>query len=128
MLTKILYADDEPDIREIVCLTLRELGGYDVMACENGKQAALAACEYKPNLLLLDVMMPEMSGPEALMAIRAREEASSIPAIFITAKAKAEEITELNQFSRSAVIPKPFDPISLPSQIAQLFETLESEE
>ncbi|WP_417682575.1 response regulator [Roseibium sp.] len=126
-LKKILYADDEPDIRDIVALTLSSLGGFDVKACENGADAIAAAGTFKPDLILLDVMMPGLTGPESLSVLRGEEATAMTPAIFITAKARPEEVEELIQHTRTGIITKPFDPMRLPDEVKSIWARLSSE-
>ena len=98
-LTRILYVDDEPDIREVARIALEVVGGFEVEVCESGEAALLKAPGYQPDLILLDVMMPGMDGPETLKALRALDALAAVPVVFFTAKAQRTEIAELLAFA-----------------------------
>lgn len=120
-LQKILYVDDEPDISEIVKLSLERLGGFDVAVCYNGKEALTKIAEIMPDMLLMDVMMPEMDGPTALREIRKDERYKHIPIVFVTAKVQPYEIEHFRQLGAADVIAKPFDPMELSKQIEEIW-------
>lgn len=121
-LAKILYVDDEYDIQTVVKLSLQTIGGYDVKICDLAANALRCIEEYDPDLLLLDVMMPEMDGPTLLKKIRTIAMFDKVPAIFMTAKAQKTEIALLNSYPGVAgVIVKPFNPVELPAQINDLW-------
>jgi CheY-like chemotaxis protein len=116
-LKKILYAEDEEDIRAIAQIALEDIGGFSVMYCSNGKKILEAAKEYTPDLLLLDVMMPEMDGPTTLRELRKNPDFIKIPAIFMTAKIQSNEIADYKSIGAIDVIKKPFDPLTLATSI-----------
>jgi len=91
-LNKILHIEDDPGIREISLIVLETIGGFSVEQCASGKEGVEKASEFLPDLVLLDVMMPEMNGPETLEKLRAIPEIADIPAIFMTAKVQPEEV------------------------------------
>lgn len=121
-LERILYAEDEPDIQEIVSLALEEIGGFTVKICSNGREAVDACADFKPDLLLLDVMMPRLDGPTALSEIRQLPGMERIPIIFMTAKVQPQEITRYKEMGAIAVIPKPFDPMSLADTVRHIWD------
>ena len=123
-LRKILYVDDEPDMREIVVMSLEVVGGFEVRSFENGAAAIEDAVAYRPDLLLLDVMMPGMTGPETLSRLRRISVTAETPAIFLTAKAQRHDIETLRQNRRADVIPKPFDVMELPAAIHNAWSRL----
>lgn len=116
-LTKILYAEDEPDIRAIAQIALEDLGGFTVNYCGNGKEAIAAVTSFQPQLLLLDVMMPGMDGPTTLKEIRKINGFAQTPAIFMTAKIQPNEVIQYKALGVIDVISKPFDPITLADTI-----------
>ena len=120
-LKKIVYADDEPDIREVVSITLSAIGNYDVVAYESGVEALEKAASENPDLILLDVMMPGLTGPETLAEFRKRPETQDVPAIFITAKAQAHEVEWLMDTGATGVVTKPFDPTTLTKRIEEIW-------
>jgi CheY-like chemotaxis protein len=121
-LSRILHVDDEPDIREVARLALEEVGGFTVESCSSGAQAIKKAPTFSPDVILLDVMMPSMSGPEVLKALRALPETSEIPVIFMTAKVQAREIEALTELGAIGVIEKPFDPMMMSGQVTQIWD------
>ncbi len=116
-MAKILYVDDEPDIREVAQMSLELDDGLEVRACGSGREALPAAAEWRPDLILLDVMMPEMDGPATLEALRSDPATSAIPVVFITARSQAAEVEALLRSGALGVIPKPFDPMTLAASV-----------
>lgn len=116
-LKTILYAEDEDDIRAIAQIALEDIGGFSVKYCVNGHQVLEAVKDFVPDLLLLDVMMPEMDGPTTLRKLSSIPGLSNIPAIFMTAKIQANEIEDYNALGAIEVIAKPFDPMTLADTI-----------
>lgn len=120
-LNRILYVEDEPDIRNIATIALESVGRFTVCACESGAEALAALSEFKPDLILLDVMMPGMDGPTTLVKLRERPEATGIPVAFMTAKAQSAEVAALKCAGAIDVIPKPFDPMTLSETVRALW-------
>jgi CheY-like chemotaxis protein len=121
-LKRILYVEDEDDIRMVGEMALIDVGGFVVKTCSSGAEAIAAAVAFAPDLILLDVMMPGMDGPSVLRALRTLPETASVPAIFMTAKIMASEIAELKAAGALDVVPKPFDPMTLPEEIRAIWE------
>jgi len=122
VLNNILYVEDDPRIQTITRLTLEKIGGFNVKVCSSGKEALNAISEFKPELLLLDVMMPDMDGPTTLLALRRIQGYENIPGIFITAKAQYQEIDSYKEYNILDVISKPFDPMTLSASIRAIWE------
>ncbi|MBZ0187323.1 MAG: response regulator [Candidatus Obscuribacterales bacterium] len=120
---RVLIIDDEEDTREIAKLSLSMLGGFDVVEAENGKQGIEVATLEKPDVILLDMMMPIMDGPATLEALRTNEATKDIPVIFLTAKAMTTEIEKLKRMGAVDVITKPYDPTTLAGQVQQILES-----
>jgi two-component system OmpR family response regulator len=121
-LNHILYAEDESDIREIAKIALEDIGGFTVHYCANGKEVLEAAKSFKPDLLLLDVMMPEMDGPVTLQEIRKLPGFENIPVVFMTAKIQSNEIAQYKSLGALEVISKPFDPMMLATLLRDIWE------
>ncbi|HVZ42957.1 MAG TPA: response regulator [Ramlibacter sp.] len=117
---RILYVEDDPDIRIIGLMALEEVGGFTVTACSSGREALDRAAGAEADVILLDVMMPDMDGYATLRALRALPETASTPVIFMTAKVQAAEIARHELQGAVGVIAKPFDPLELPQQIRRL--------
>lgn len=121
-LTKILYAEDEPDIQSITQMSLEMMGGFTLKVCNNGQEAVDAAEAFGPDLILFDVMMPFMDGPTALTEIRKIPGLENTPVIFMTAKVQNQEIEAYKEMGAIDVIAKPFDPMTLSETIQKLWE------
>jgi len=119
---RILHVDDEPDIREVAKLAFEQVGGFTVESCESGVQAIEKAPLFNADMILLDVMMPGMSGPETLKALRDLPETAGTPIVFMTAKVQASEIRALRELGATGVIEKPFDPMTVSECIKQIWE------
>src|SRR3984893_18890277 len=114
---RILHVDDEPDIREVVELSLGLDPGFVLQSCGSGKEALAVAAEWQPDFILLDVMMPVMDGPATLAQLRKTVRTASIPVIFMTARAQAREVDHFRSLGAVAVIAKPFDPTTLAAAV-----------
>ena len=113
----ILYVDDDEDIRDVAELSLQMDPGIEVRTAASGPEAMAVLEAWEPDLLMLDVMMPDMDGPTLLAAIRARPGRTAPPAIFITARVLAAELAQLEALGVAGVITKPFDPLTLAAQV-----------
>jgi CheY-like chemotaxis protein len=114
---RILHVDDEPDIREVVDLSLALNPDFEVRACSSGAEAITAAAEWLPALILLDVMMPGMDGPATLVELHKGPKTSDIPVVFMTARAQAREVEHFISLGAQGVISKPFDPMTLADEV-----------
>lgn len=121
MLNKILCVDDSTDIRAVLQIALEMIGGFEVCLCASGKEALEKAPNFNPDLIVLDVLMPEMSGPETLTALRGTDQLAKIPVIFMTGQNQLNEIEALTQQGSIGVITKPFQPTELANQIKALW-------
>jgi len=120
-LCRILYVEDEPDIRVVAQMALQAVGGFTVIACASGQEAMACASDAKADLLLLDIMMPGMDGPCLLKALRDMPATASTPVIFMTAKVQAAEVAHYMGLGALEVIAKPFDPMTLSDQIRRIW-------
>lgn len=121
-LTRILYVEDEQDIQMVARLALETLGGFKVEICSSGNEALEKITDFQPQLILLDVMMPGIDGPTTLGKLRELPQFSATPVIFMTAKVQPSEVAGYRQIGAVDVIPKPFDPMVLSSQVQALWE------
>jgi len=117
MLNNILHVEDDEDIRSIALMALQTIGGFNVVQCSSGQDAVKKVQEFTPDLFLLDVMMPGMSGIETQEALRKMPRFADTPVIFMTAKAHREEIDAFKGSGAIDVITKPFDPVTLSDQV-----------
>jgi CheY-like chemotaxis protein len=116
-ITTILLVDDEPDIRTIAELSLSQVGGWTTHLACSGAQAIELAAKLAPDLILLDVMMPEMDGVATFQALANGEATRDIPVIFMTARVQSQERERYVGLGAAGVIAKPFDPMRLPDDI-----------
>lgn len=121
-LNKILYAEDEPDIRSIAQIALEDLGGFSVEYCNDGKDIIAIAMKFKPDLFLLDVMMPGKDGLAVLRELRQVPLFANTPAVFMTAKIQPNEIAEYKMMGVLDVIVKPFDPMTLAKTLRTIWK------
>ena len=121
-LQRVLCVEDVPDIRTILEFSLADVGGLQVRCCDSGTAALAALADFAPDLVLLDVMMPGMSGPDTLRALRALPVMQGVPVVFLTAKALPHELETLLLQGATGVIVKPYDPMTLPQDILPYWE------
>lgn len=114
---KLLHVEDDADIREIAKMALDLSGEFEVVQCESGEDALTTVPGYLPDVILLDMMMPGMTGKQTLEKMREMPELADTPAIFMTARAQQSEMEELRSLGAAEVISKPFDPMSLADQV-----------
>lgn len=121
-LKRILYVEDEPDIQAVAKIALETLGGFELQIHSLGKDAVANAVSFAPDLILLDVMMPDMDGPATLKALKEIPELANTPVIFMTAKVQPTELAEYKALGALDVISKPFDPMTLADQIKSIWQ------
>jgi CheY-like chemotaxis protein len=121
-LKRILYVEDEPDIREVAKLALEAVGGFSVAMCASGQEAMEKAAAFSPQFILLDVMMPGMDGPTTLLRLRQMPQLASVPVAFMTAKVQPGEVAQYLEMGAVDVIPKPFDPMTLAATVSAIWE------
>lgn len=115
-MAKILIAEDEPDIRELVAFTLR-FAGHEVVATSNGEEALLQAPVVMPDIILMDVRMPRMTGYDACRAIKADPLLRDIPIVFLSAKGQDAEIQAGMEAGAEEYLLKPFAPDQLVERV-----------
>ncbi|WP_039915738.1 response regulator [Cellvibrio mixtus] len=120
-LTRILYVEDDPDIQAIAMMVLETISGFVVEACSCGGDALQKAVAFNPDLILLDVMMPGMDGPETLKGLRGFSELEKTPVVFMTAKVQPQEVQAYIEMGAVGVIAKPFDPMTLAQQLRDIW-------
>ncbi|KRB86494.1 hypothetical protein ASE00_07285 [Sphingomonas sp. Root710] len=120
----IFYVDDEADIRMIVEMALRLRPGVEVRTAISGDAAyeMLHNDSWRPDLMMVDVMMPGLTGPELLDKLRADPDTAGLPVIFVTARARPQDVQAYIAQGALGVITKPFDPMTLADQVLELFK------
>lgn len=120
-LTRILYVEDDPDIQAIAVMVLETINGFTLEACNSGSDALAKAVQFKPDLILLDVMMPGMDGPATLKGLREFPELATTPVVFMTAKVQPQEVEAYRVLGAVGVIAKPFDPMTLAQELRDIW-------
>ncbi|HEY0739703.1 MAG TPA: response regulator [Herpetosiphonaceae bacterium] len=120
MPAKILVADDEPDVLFMTAFTLRQLGGFDVIEARNGQEALELSEQHRPDLLVLDVQMPRMTGYEVCRQVRQHSTLANTPVILLSAKGQQYEIQEGHDAGATLYILKPYAPQMLVEQVSLL--------
>jgi DNA-binding response OmpR family regulator len=115
----ILVAEDERDIRELIVFTL-QIAGFSVVEVPNGEEAVKKAPEIKPDLILMDVRMPKMTGFEACKALKQQENTKDIPVIFLSAKGQEAEISQGLDLGAEEYFLKPFAPDDLIKRVNKI--------
>lgn len=125
-MTKILIAEDENDIRELITFTL-QYAGYEVVATVNGAKVLEMVPEEKPDLILMDVRMPRMTGYEACVELKKSEATRHIPVVFLSAKGQEKEIQTGLEAGAIDYILKPFSPNQLTRRLEEILARISSE-
>jgi CheY-like chemotaxis protein len=114
---RILHIDDEPDIRELVELSLGLDPAFSVRSCASCSEAVATVADWPPDIILCDVMMPVMDGPQTLLRLRECPQTVNTPLVFMTARAQTRELEHFKSLGAIGVISKPFDPMTLASSV-----------
>lgn len=120
MSKSILIIDDEEDVKDIAQMGLEMAGDWQVITATTGKEGLDLAESSQPEVILLDLMMPEWDGKETLKQLKANQNTATIPVILMTAKTQSAIASELTALDLAGVITKPFRPLELAEQIAQI--------
>ena len=123
-LVRICYVEDDEDIQKIVRMTLERIGKMTVEVVSDPLQAIETIKRFKPELVMLDWMMPGMDGPTLYRKMKEVPEVRDLPVVFITAKASPKELDELRALGAAGTISKPFAPRDLPEQLRAIWKTL----
>jgi len=123
-LNRICYVEDDEDIQKIVRMSLERIGKMTVEVVSDPMRAIEAIKAFKPELVMLDWMMPGMDGPTLFRKMKELPEVSGLPVVFITAKASQAELDELRALGAAGTISKPFSPRDLPEQLRAIWSKL----
>lgn len=121
-LRRVMCVEDDPDIRLLIDLSLGTVGQLDVLCCASGSVALASVTAFAPDLVLLDVMMPQRSGPETLRALRKMPAMRGVPVVFMTAQVMPAELEKLLLHGAAGLIVKPFDPMTLARDLQPYWE------
>jgi CheY-like chemotaxis protein len=116
----VLFVDDDEAICLIAALALERVGGFRVSIARNGREALLAVAKERPDVVLLDVMMPFLDGPDTLSALRQEHDRATLPVVFLTAALQSDQLAHLHSLDGNGVLGKPFDPMLLADNLRQI--------
>ena len=122
---KVLLAEDEEDIRKVAQISLQFRGGWEVVLATNGEECLAKAASDHPDVILLDCMMPKLDGYETCRRLKQDPSLRHIPVIFLTAKAQEVEVEKGLSLGAIGYLIKPFNPMSLAAEIAQILQSQE---
>jgi CheY-like chemotaxis protein len=119
---RVLIVDDDPDIREIAVLAFELAGGWETRDAASGRDAVAMACAERPDAIVLDIMMPDTDGPATLALLQADARTRDVPVVFLSARVARADCQRYLALGVSGFITKPFDPLTLPSEIAAIVD------
>jgi CheY-like chemotaxis protein len=119
---KVLLIDDDPDVRRIGSMSMRKLGGFEVLLASSGAEGLVTAEQSLPDLILLDILMPGLDGMVTIAELKKSPMAKAIPVIFLTGARDLSPPEKIREVGALGVIYKPIDPLRLPSQARELVE------
>ncbi|WP_460204224.1 response regulator [Scytonema sp. NUACC21] len=122
MAKRILVIDDEKNLRTVIQACLEKIGRWQALIAQSGSEGLLLAKSQLPDVILLDVVMPDMDGLTLLRSLKSHPTTQKIPVILLTAKTQMVNLNELAQLDVAGVILKPFNPLKLPEQVASLLK------
>ncbi|EXF42652.1 chemotaxis protein CheY [Pseudomonas sp. BAY1663] len=121
-LKRILHVEDVPSIQVVTRIALEKLGGFEVLSCPSGQAALEQVQAFAPDLILLDVMLPQMDGIELVRQLAHVVDLSRIPVVLLTGHLQPERLDLLRQLGVRQVLSKPFDPLQLAGQLQEIWE------
>ena len=123
-LNKICYVEDDEDIQRIVRMSLERVGKMTVEVVTDPLKAIAVINAFKPDLVMLDWMMPGMDGPTLFKKMKEDPQTAPLPVVFITAKAQSRDMAELMALGAAGTISKPFSPKDLPDQLRAIWKKI----
>lgn len=120
LVPRVLVVDDEPDIREILTLALRDVAGWDVLSAPDGHSGLEAAVEAVPDAIVLDVQMPGLDGVRTALLLDADERTQHIPVLLLTARPESAGALCREAVSVRGVLTKPFDPLTIADELREV--------
>ena len=124
-LQRVLLADDEPDVLEVSRIALETVGGFEVAVCSSGAELLQRLPDFCPDLVVIDVMMPDMAGPGGLARVRQLPAFADTPVVFLTGVINGVELKALRDSGAADVILKPFDPMTLADRISGIWGSVD---
>ena len=121
-LKRILHIEDVPSIQIVTRIALERIGGFEVLSCASAQAALAEVRAFAPDLIVLDVMLPQMDGIELLRQLAGLVDLQQTPVVLLTGHLERERLTELQQMGVRDVLQKPFDPLQLTAQLRAIWE------
>lgn len=121
-LKRILHIEDVPSIQIVTRIALERIGGFEVLSCASAQAALAEVRAFAPDLILLDVMLPQMDGIELLRQLAGLVDLQQTPVVLLTGHLERERLAELQQMGVRDVLQKPFDPLQLTAQLRAVWE------
>ena len=121
-LQRILHVEDVPSIQVVTRIALEKLGGFQVLSCASGQDALDQAQQFVPDMILLDVMLPQMSGLELLRQLALQIDLHQTPVVLLTGQQEPADLAELKRLGVRRLLQKPFDPLQLAAQLNEIWE------
>ncbi|GAB2920703.1 response regulator [Rheinheimera gaetbuli] len=121
-LQRVMHVEDDESIRAVAEIALTDVAGFELLSCDSGQSALAQAEAFAPQLILLDVMMPQMDGLQTLLALRQLPGMAQVPVVFMTAKIQQAEKQQYIAAGAIAVIDKPFEPMALGDTLSRLYK------
>lgn len=122
-LKRILHVEDVPSIQVVTRITLEKLGGFQVLSCATGQDALDQVQAFAPDMILLDVMLPQMDGIELLHQLAQRVDLQHIAVVLLTGQQEPADLAELKRLGVRRLLHKPFDPLQLAAQLSEIWES-----
>lgn len=124
-LNRVMCVDDDPGMLQIAKICLQDMAGLSVELCSSGREAVDKSVSFRPQLALVDMMMPDMDGVETVNCLRSIKDFKELPVILVTAVMGPAEANNCHQANAIAVISKPFDPLSLAERVQSEWQALQ---
>ena len=121
-LERVMHVEDDESIRAVAEIALTDVAGFTLLSCDSGQSALAQAEAFAPQLILLDVMMPQMDGLQTLAALRQIPALAKTPVVFMTAKIQQAEKQRYLDAGAVGIIEKPFEPMELGDTLEQLYQ------
>ena len=122
VLERVMHVEDDDSIRAVAEIALTDVAGFTLLSCDSGKSALAQAEAFAPQLILLDVMMPQMDGLQTLAALRNLPSLTDTPVVFMTAKIQQAEKQRYLDAGAVAIIEKPFEPMTLGETLSHIYQ------
>lgn len=119
---KILIIERDEDVRSVASLSLKLIGGLQVVEAEGASQGLELAVKEKPDAILLDMLSPQMEGTETITELKSNPETASIPVVFLTTRTLSSDSEQMINLGAAGIVHKPFDPMTLASQIQEIIK------